>query len=182
MIYVPQMVPWFAWLRWINPVFYGFEALISSELDGLELQCSPPNLAPYGPGYEGQPAGCAIAGAQPGSMMVSGTSYLQRALGFSASHVWRNYGIILALGIFFLALCIIQTERLPAAGSNRATLLYKRGGGGKFIRSANQNGTEPRDEEEGEGYQQVNEKPGRPAAPTRQLSTVSSLHVQSAET
>jgi hypothetical protein len=54
---------------------------------------------------------------------------------------------------------MIVIERLPAAGSNQAVLLYKRGGGGKFIRAANKQGTEPRDEEEGGNSAQVNEKP-----------------------
>jgi hypothetical protein len=57
-------------------------------------------------------------------------------------------------------LCAIAIERLPAAGSNKATLLYKPGGGGKFIKQANKNGQEPRDEEEGAGAMQTNEKAG----------------------
>jgi len=80
-------------------------------------------------------------------------------LSFSKSHVWRNFGIIVALWIFFVILCSILIERLPAAGSNQAILLYKRGGGGKFIRASNQNGDEPRDEEEGSARTQVTEKP-----------------------
>ncbi len=181
-IYVPFMKPWFAWLRWLNPVFYAFEALIIGELSNLELQCVAPQLAPYGPGYGTSSRGCAIAGASPGSTVISGTIYAETAFGFYLSHVWRNYGIILALGILCLALCIIQTERLPAAGSNRAVLLYKRGGGGKFIRAANQNGTAPRDEEEGQGYAQVGEKPGQNAKATRTVSTASEVHVASTET
>lgn len=44
---------------------------------------------------------------------------------------------------------MIGTERLPAAGSTKAYLYYKRGGGGKFIKQAAENGDSPRDEEEG---------------------------------
>lgn len=167
------MHPWFSWLRWLNPVYYGVEALLSSELAGLELECVQPQLAPYGPGYTGDPQGCAIAGAVPGSLIVSGTSYSNLAFAFYQSHVWRNYGIIVALGIGFLTLCCIQTERLPAANSNRAVLLYKRGGGGKYIKQVNKNGTDPRDEEEGAATVQVGEKPRIGSEPSRQNSTVS---------
>jgi len=169
-IYVPSMKPWFGWLRWINPVYYGFEALVVGELSGLQLECVPPQLAPYGPGFTSQ--GCAIAGAQPGSTIVSGTTYATTALHFYVSHVWRNYGIILVLAIFFLALCMIATERQPAAGSNRTVLLYKRGGGGKFIRQANKNGTQPRDGEEGTDNAQLGEKPGRT------VSAASEVHAE----
>lgn len=47
------------------------------------------------------------------------------------------------------------TERLPAAGSTKAFLLYKRGGGGKFIKSSHANGAQARDEEEGSGETQA---------------------------
>lgn len=119
----------------------------------------PQQLVPYGPGYQGTPQGCAIAGATPGSTTLEGQDWAETALSFSKSHVWRNFGIIVALWIFFVILCSILIERLPAAGSNQAILLYKRGGGGKFIRASNQNGDEPRDEEEGSARTQVTEKP-----------------------
>ncbi|ORY27081.1 ABC transporter [Naematelia encephala] len=135
-IYTPSMHPWFSWIRWIDPVYYSFEALMSNELAGLTLACVQPQLAPYGQGYSGVSQGCAIAGAEPGATTLSGTAYLNEALRFHHSHVWRNFGIVVAVWVFFLALCMIQIERLPAAGSNRAVLLYKRGGGGKYIRAA----------------------------------------------
>jgi ATP-binding cassette subfamily G (WHITE) protein 2 (SNQ2) len=125
----------------------------------LELQCVQPQLAPYGPGYDGVAQACAITGAEPGSLQLSGRVYLAEALHFYQSHVWRNFGIVVAIWFFFLFLCCVTIERLPAAGSNKAILLYKRGGGGKFIRASAQNGNEPKDEEEGAGETQVTEKP-----------------------
>lgn len=103
--------------------------------------------------------GCAIAGSTAGSTIVDGTRYLAEALNFYQSHMWRNFGIVVALWLFFVALLLISIERLPAAGSNKAILLYKRGGGGKFIRASAKNGNGPRDEEEGSGQTQTNEKP-----------------------
>ncbi|WWC85443.1 uncharacterized protein L201_000306 [Kwoniella dendrophila CBS 6074] len=159
-IYVPSMHPWFSWIRWIDPVYYSFEALMTSQLAAVELQCIPPQLAPYGQGYTDGPAACAIAGAQPGSTTLDGTAWVNTALDMYKSHVWRNFGIVVALWIFFLGLAMITIERLPAAGSNQAILLYKRGGGGKFIRASNQNGNAPKDEEQGRGEMQTTEKSG----------------------
>lgn len=34
---VPQMHPWFSWIRWINPVFYCFESLVANEFHGVQL-------------------------------------------------------------------------------------------------------------------------------------------------
>ncbi|WWC57723.1 uncharacterized protein I303_100257 [Kwoniella dejecticola CBS 10117] len=160
-IYTPSMHPWFSWIRWIDPVYYSFEALMSNELSGTKLQCIPPQLAPYGEGYVGTPAACAIAGAQPGSTTLDGAAWENQALDMYKSHVWRNFGIVVALWLFFLALAMFTIERLPAAGSNKAILLYKRGGGGKFIRASNQNGNAPKDEEQGGSDMQTNEKPSR---------------------
>jgi hypothetical protein len=74
------MKRWFSWLRWVNPVYYGMESLLANELDGLYFQCVQPNLAPWGPEYTGGPAGCAIAGAEPGQIVVSGKRYMHTAL------------------------------------------------------------------------------------------------------
>lgn len=149
------MKPWFSWIRWINPIYYSFEALFINELDGLAVQCAPPQLFPL---QGGGPQGCAITGAEPGATELMGQAWGNQALEFYKVHVWRNFGIVIALWLFCLALCVIVIERLPAAGSNKAVLLYKRGGGGKFIRASNQNGNGPKDEEEGSGDAQPTEK------------------------
>jgi hypothetical protein len=131
----------------------------TDELTGTQLECSPPNLAPYGQGYAGGNGnqGCAIQGAQPGSTTLDGTAYLDVALRFYQRHMWRNFGIIMALWIAFVVLLLINIENLPAAGSNKAVLLYKRGGGGKFIKSSKK---DAEDANSREGTV-VNEKVGR---------------------
>lgn len=158
-IYSPSMHPWFSWIRWLNPVYYALEVLLAGQLEGLTLQCAPPQLAPFGPGYVGQPAGCAVIGATPGSTVVSGSKWVHEALHFYGAHRWRNFGIIIALWVGFLAMGMFFLERLPAAGSTQGVTLYKRGGGGAFVAAAEKNGTAPRDEEEGGQMTQVTEKP-----------------------
>lgn len=128
-IYVPSMKPWFGWIRWINPLYYTFEAVISNELTNMDLACAPPELAPYGPPYAGMPQGCSVIGNVPGSTVVSGSEYLRHALHMNRGHVWRNFGIIIALWALIAALGMFFLEIIPASGSKQNVNLYKRSGG-----------------------------------------------------
>lgn len=119
------MHPWLSWIRWLNPIYYSVEAVLSNELQGIVFQCVPRQLAPFGPGYAGGPAGCAITGAEPGTTFVTGTAYLEFALGFSTSHIWRNFGIVTAWWIAYVVLGCIAIENVPAAGSGRGVTLFK---------------------------------------------------------
>jgi ABC-type multidrug transport system permease subunit len=51
MIIKPEMHLWFGWLFWINPMAYGFEALLGNEFHSSIIPCIGPNLIPNGPGY-----------------------------------------------------------------------------------------------------------------------------------
>lgn len=128
-IYVPSMKPWFGWIRWINPLYYTFEAVVSNELTGMTLACAPPELVPYGPPYAGLPQGCSVVGNVPGSTAVSGSEYLRRALRMDRAHVWRNLGIIVALWALIAAAGMFFLEIIPASGSKQNVNLYKRSGG-----------------------------------------------------
>lgn len=152
------MHPWFSWIRWLNPFYYSLEALTASEIYGLELACVSPQLAPYGGDYAQYNQGCAITGAEPNSVTVDGTLWAESALRFYKSHVWRNFGILMGFWVFFLGFCALMIEMIPAAGSTKSILLYKPGGGGKYIRNAQMNGVSPRDEEDGPNDSQINEK------------------------
>jgi ABC-type multidrug transport system permease subunit len=43
------MHPWLSWIYWIDPITYGFKALISNEMAGQQYSCEGPNSIPYGP-------------------------------------------------------------------------------------------------------------------------------------
>lgn len=131
---------------------------MASEVYGLELECVSPQLAPYGGDYAQYNQGCAITGAEPNSITLDGTLWMESALNFYKSHVWRNFGILIAFWVFFLGFCALMIEMIPAAGSTKSVLLYKPGGGGKYIRNAQKNGASPRDEEDGPNDSQLNEK------------------------
>ncbi len=142
-----KMHPWFKWLIWINPVQYGFEALMANEFYNLVIQCVPPYLVPQGPGAAPQYQSCAIQGSQPGQTTVNGADYIQTAFTYSRSHLWRNIGIIAAFFAFFVVLTMIGMEiQKPNAGGGAVTI-FKRGQAPKSVKKAMEKGSIPEDEE-----------------------------------
>jgi len=163
MIQKPQMHPWFVWLYWINPVAYGFDALLSNEFHGKVVECVGNSLVPNGPGYQ-DPAhqSCAgVTGSTQGQTSLTGDEYLD-ALAYNHTHVWRNVGILLAWWVLFVTITVVSTMRWRAASDGGSTLLIPRERSKLF--------SEPRDEE----TNAVSEKPtnhpvGNPDHATEQV-------------
>ncbi|KAK9311000.1 ABC-2 type transporter-domain-containing protein [Lipomyces starkeyi] len=134
MIQKPKMYPWFGWIYWINPLSYGFEALLANEFHLKDIPCVGTNLIPNGPEYlESAFQSCAgVPGAIPGEIFVRGDQYL-KSLSYSHAHVWRNFGIIWAWWALFVALTIIATMRWKTSSESGQILLIPREKG-KLVR------------------------------------------------
>lgn len=107
---------------------YAFDALTSNEFHNTEMPCVGPNLVPNGPGYGPDVGGqscVGVAGAAPGYTSFSGDSYLS-ALSYSHSHVWRNFGILCAWWVFFIAVTVFFTSRWKLVGEGGRKLLIPR--------------------------------------------------------
>jgi ATP-binding cassette subfamily G (WHITE) protein 2 (PDR) len=70
---------------------------------------------------------CPVVGAQPGEANVQGSLYLQLKYGYEMSHLWRNFGIIIALMLIFCAIHLLAAEYIPAQRSKGEVLLFQRG-------------------------------------------------------
>ncbi|KAH6988347.1 putative ABC transporter [Ilyonectria destructans] len=128
MIPKTDMHPWLSWIFWINPMAYGFEALLGNEFHGQEIPCVGPNIIPNGPGYiegEGGQACAGVAGARPGAASLTGDEYLA-ALSFNHSHIWRNVGIVIGWWVLFVALTAFFTSRWKLLGEGGRSLLIPR--------------------------------------------------------
>ncbi|QKX63303.1 uncharacterized protein TRUGW13939_10472 [Talaromyces rugulosus] len=127
MIKKPDMHPWFVWLYWIDPLAYGFEALLGNEYKGKILPCIANNLVPNGPGYlDPLHQSCAgVGGAIQGEVTVTGEAYL-RSMSYSESHIWRNFGILWAWWVLYVAITVICTTRWKASSENGPSLLIPR--------------------------------------------------------
>lgn len=126
-ITAPEMskVPWFSWIRWINPVFYTFEALIANEFHGRRFECS--QFIPAYPNLPGNSFICAVRGAVAGERTVSGDAYIQTQYQYSYGHEWRNLGILIGFWIFFISLYLIASELNAATSSTAEYLVFRRG-------------------------------------------------------
>ncbi|KAF3357286.1 hypothetical protein VD0004_g8799 [Verticillium dahliae] len=128
MIIKPIMHPWLVWIFWINPMSYGFEALLGNEFHDTQIDCVGPYIIPSGPGYTDGRGGrsCTrVGGAAPGDTSVTGDAYLAH-MSFSHSHVWRNFGIVIAWWVFFVAVTIFFTNRWKQMGEGGRSLLIPR--------------------------------------------------------
>lgn len=127
---VPEMHPWFGWIRHINPIYYAFEIVVANEFHGREFICSD-RVPPYPNLPGGEALGtwiCAAAGAVPGRETVSGDAYIATTYSYSYSHVWRNFGILIGFLIFFMALYFAAVEMNSDVSSTAEMLVFRRGG------------------------------------------------------
>ncbi|KAJ9214059.1 hypothetical protein DTO166G4_4325 [Paecilomyces variotii] len=145
-----KMHPWLKWLIWINPVQYSFEALMANEFYKLKIQCEPPYIVPEGPGVSPEYQSCAIQGSQPGQTYVNGSDYIKTAFTYTRAHLWRNFGIIIAWFVLFVALTMLGMElQKPNKGGSSVTV-FKRGEAPKAVEDAVKNKDLVGDEEKGE--------------------------------
>ena len=118
---------WFGWLYYINPVSYAFEGVLSNEFTGRVLQCASQQLVPQGPGILPQNQGCAISGAQLGNSNVTGDQYIGTTYEYSRSHLWRNFGVVIALTVFYILVTVFGTETFSFVGGGGGALVFKKG-------------------------------------------------------
>ncbi|KAF2130310.1 hypothetical protein P153DRAFT_337953 [Dothidotthia symphoricarpi CBS 119687] len=122
------MLGWSSWLRYLNPVSYGFESLMINEFVGRQYQCN--QFIPSGPGYEsvtGVQRACAAVGSVAGQPFVDGAVYIRSAYQYEASHRWRNFGILWAFMFGLMMVYLVATEYVTAAKSKGEVLLFRRG-------------------------------------------------------
>ncbi|KAI9491802.1 ABC-2 type transporter-domain-containing protein [Zychaea mexicana] len=121
------MHPWFFWLHWLDPLAYGFKALLINEMHGQVYSCEGPgNSIPFGTGYEDWSHKiCTMKGGNPGENFVLGDDYLREALGFEPTWLWApNFVMLIAIFLFFTALNMLLVEYVQVGGSGSLTKLY----------------------------------------------------------
>ncbi|RKP05994.1 ABC-2 type transporter-domain-containing protein [Thamnocephalis sphaerospora] len=111
LIPLKSMRPWLIWVRYINPLAWSLEALMINEFKDLTFSCTPPNLLPYGPGYNNLAhQTCTIAGATPGSDTVPGAAYLRAQFSAHTSMLWPNIVITIGFWLLYMAITCVAIE------------------------------------------------------------------------
>ncbi|EAW09321.1 putative ABC multidrug transporter [Aspergillus clavatus NRRL 1] len=139
---VGYMKPWFKWIHYLNPIFYAFEILVANEFHGREFTCS--EFVPAYPDLTGDSFICSARGAVAGRRTVSGDAYIQASFNYSYSHVWRNFGILMAFLIGFMTIYFVATELNSSTTSTAEVLVFRRGHEPASLK----NGQEPSADEE----------------------------------
>ncbi|KAJ5159716.1 multidrug resistance ABC transporter [Penicillium canariense] len=122
------MLGWARWISRINPINYGFESLMVNEFHNREFICV--NYVPSGPGYAGLSSSnhvCSTVGSVPGQPYVNGDNYIESSYGYSASHKWRNIGIIFAFMFILMLVYLAATEIVTEKKSKGEILVFRRG-------------------------------------------------------
>lgn len=125
---IDYMRGWASWLRWLNPVSYGFESIMLNEFVGRDFPCA--QYVPSGPGYEDialDQQVCATTGSRLGQSFVSGTEYVRNSYSYENSHRWRNFGILISLTVALAVLHLIVSEVVAAERSKGEVLVFRRG-------------------------------------------------------
>lgn len=118
---------WLRWLFYMNGLGLGFSAMMINEFSRINLTCTSESLVPSGPTYTNvSHQVCTLLGGSPGDLVIPGSSYLAATFSYSTDDLWRNWGIVLALIIFFLSLNIWFGERITwGAGGRTITFFAK---------------------------------------------------------
>ncbi|KAL3494972.1 ABC-2 type transporter-domain-containing protein [Aspergillus germanicus] len=119
----PYMHPWLSWIRWVNPIYYAFESLVSNGFHGRDFEC-----ASFIPSYgQGSSRICSTLGSIAGETSVSGDNFIDKNYNYHYSHLWRNYAILLAFMLLFTAFYLVATELCIGTRSRPQALLFRRG-------------------------------------------------------
>lgn len=125
---VQYMKGWASWIRWVNPISYGFESAMVNEFHGQDYSCS--GYIPSGPGYDSvnlEQRTCASKGSLPGLDVVSGTAYIQTTFGLQENHKWRNFGILIVFTVGLMACHLLTSELVSSERSRGEVKVFKRG-------------------------------------------------------
>ncbi|KAK7442419.1 hypothetical protein CaCOL14_001239 [Colletotrichum acutatum] len=120
-----DMKGWLRWINYINPIAYAFESLVANEFNGRQFPC--PSFVPAYPNAAPNERTCSVAGAAPGADFVDGDFYMNATFSYYKSHIWRNFGILIAFIVFFMCVYLLVAEYITADRSKGEVLIFRRG-------------------------------------------------------
>ncbi|KLU92926.1 hypothetical protein MAPG_11875 [Magnaporthiopsis poae ATCC 64411] len=124
--YQSQQV-WLRWIFWINPLGLMFSAMMENEFGRIDLTCTAESLVPSGPGFT-NPAHqvCTLPGSKPGTLAVSGSDYIRTGFSYNPEDIWRNFGIVVAMIVFFLIMNVVFGELVNFGMGGNAARVYQK--------------------------------------------------------
>lgn len=111
--------------------------LIANEFHGHEYICS--QFIPAYDNMSGNTFVCSSPGAKAGQRQILGDDYIQVNYEYSYAHVWRNFGILIAFLVGFMAIYFIATELNSSTSSTAEVLVFRRGHEPAYLKSTSKN-------------------------------------------
>ncbi|KAG1869109.1 ABC-2 type transporter-domain-containing protein [Suillus tomentosus] len=133
-LYGGYTIPWptapkgLRWIMWLNPLWWSLGGLLVNEFHTIDAVCS--TLVPQGPGYENVSLAnqvCTTVGSQSGQLLVDGNIYIALTFDVWYSQLWRNFGVLCAFYLGFLAVFLVATEFNTLSTADSAVVLFKQG-------------------------------------------------------
>ena len=115
------------WIYYINIVGLSFSALMENEFSRSTMTCTAESLIPSGPEYTNiDHQVCTLAGSTSGTLQISGKDYIDKGFSYTPGLMWRDWGIVVAIIVFFLAMNIFAGEFVRhGMGGNQAKVFQK---------------------------------------------------------
>ncbi|QRV86887.1 ABC transporter G family member 11 [Ceratobasidium sp. AG-Ba] len=131
MIPVYAMKRWLFWIWYINPVNYGFAAMMENEFYRISMSCDGSYIIPHNvgdmtkyPTTLGPNQVCTLLGASPGEAMVTGNAYINASYTYRKSELWRNFGIVVLYWVAFVILQIFAMEKFQHGANAVAITIF----------------------------------------------------------
>ncbi|KAI9502704.1 ABC-2 type transporter-domain-containing protein [Coemansia spiralis] len=122
-----SMHPWFKWIYWINPLAYGFKALMCNEFRDLRLKCAGANLIPSGPDFTNiNNQVCTLQGSKPGQEYVLGRDYLSEGYEFYIKDQWKNFVAVVCFWALFVFAIAMIMEFVEYGNTGYSINVFKR--------------------------------------------------------
>ena len=125
----PQLIQryiWFGWLYYVDPLSYSFEGVLTNEFGGRDLRCAPSQLFPQGPEARPPYQACSLSGSGFGRTEIPGSQYLQSNYQYTRSHLWRNFGVVIAFTVLYILITVVASELFSFTASSGGALVFKR--------------------------------------------------------
>ncbi|KAK9441048.1 BMR1-like protein [Metarhizium brunneum] len=118
---------WLRWIYWVNPLGLIFSSLMQNEFQRIDMTCTADSLIPSGPGYTDiNHQVCTLPGSNAGTTFVAGPDYIAQGFSYYPGDLWRNWGIVLSIIIFFLILNVVLGEVVKFGMGGNSFKVYQR--------------------------------------------------------